>query len=44
MLDPIDTSKYTRDQVRELAQHCHDLMDAKIKQLNKEVELLDSKK
>ncbi|EKT58183.1 1-acylglycerol-3-phosphate O-acyltransferase [Providencia burhodogranariea] len=41
MLDPIDTTNYTRDQVRELSEYCHRLMDEKIKQLNKEVEELE---
>lgn len=38
MLDPIDTSLYTREQVRELSEHCHALMEAKIKELDLEVE------
>ncbi|HBO23218.1 MULTISPECIES: 1-acylglycerol-3-phosphate O-acyltransferase [unclassified Providencia] len=37
MLDPIDTSKYTREQVRELSEYCHRLMEAKIKELDREV-------
>lgn len=37
MLDPIDTSNYSRDQVRELSEHCHNLMAAKIKALDEEV-------
>lgn len=41
MLEPIDTSKYTREQVRELAEYCHRLMDEKIKALNKEVEEME---
>lgn len=38
MLEPIDTSTYTRDQVRELSEYCHSLMEAKIKELDLEVE------
>ncbi|MDX8000090.1 1-acylglycerol-3-phosphate O-acyltransferase [Xenorhabdus sp. Reich] len=41
MLPPIDTTKYTKDQVRELAEHCRQMMQAKIDELNKEVEKLD---
>ncbi|MBI0550906.1 1-acylglycerol-3-phosphate O-acyltransferase [Pectobacterium parmentieri] len=37
MLPPIDTSAYTKDQVRELATHCHDVMAAKITELDTEV-------
>ncbi|ACX86193.1 1-acylglycerol-3-phosphate O-acyltransferase [Pectobacterium parmentieri] len=37
MLPPIDTSAYTKDQVRELATHCHDVMAAKITELDAEV-------
>lgn len=37
MLEPIDTKNYTRDQVRELAEYCHTLMENKIKELDKEV-------
>ncbi|ETS98407.1 1-acylglycerol-3-phosphate O-acyltransferase [Providencia sp. PROV188] len=43
MLDPIDTSKYSKDQVRELSEYCHDLMEAKIKELDKEVEELNKR-
>ncbi|MBA0218477.1 1-acylglycerol-3-phosphate O-acyltransferase [Pectobacterium brasiliense] len=37
MLPPIDTGAYTKDQVRELAAHCHDVMAAKISELDAEV-------
>lgn len=37
MLAPIDTSSYGKDQVRELAAHCHDVMAARIKALDAEV-------
>lgn len=37
MLPPIDTSAWNKDQVRDLAAHCRQLMEAKIDELNKEV-------
>ena len=37
MLPPVDTSKYGKDQVRELAAHCRELMAQRIAQLDKEV-------
>ncbi|AWH88289.1 1-acylglycerol-3-phosphate O-acyltransferase [Limnobaculum parvum] len=37
MMSPIDTSSYDKDQVRELAQHCHDVMTAKLALLDQEV-------
>ncbi len=37
MLPPIDTSSYGKDQIRELAAHCHDVMAKKIAELDKEV-------
>ncbi|MGL5727377.1 MAG: 1-acylglycerol-3-phosphate O-acyltransferase [Plesiomonas sp.] len=37
MLPPIDTAGYSRENVRELAEHCHQLMADKIAQLNAEV-------
>ncbi|UYA58620.1 1-acylglycerol-3-phosphate O-acyltransferase [Pectobacterium colocasium] len=37
MLPPIDTRAYTKDQVRELAIHSHDVMAAKIAELDAEV-------
>lgn len=44
MLEPIDTKNYSRDQVRELAQLCHDLMEAKIKELDEEVAEMNKQK
>jgi len=37
MLPPVDCSAYGKDQVRELAAHCHDVMAEKIQQLDAEV-------
>jgi len=37
MLPPVDVSKYGKDQVRELATHCRELMLNKYEALNKEV-------
>ncbi|AOP41710.2 1-acylglycerol-3-phosphate O-acyltransferase [Edwardsiella piscicida] len=37
MLPPIDTSRWGKDQVRELAEHCRTLMAEKIEQLDAEV-------
>lgn len=37
MLPPIDTSAYGKEQVRELAAHCHDVMAARLVELNAEV-------
>ncbi|EFA47015.1 conserved hypothetical protein [Yersinia pestis KIM D27] len=37
MLPPIDTSGYTKERVRELSEHCRNLMLAKIEQLDAEV-------
>ncbi|EQA5357695.1 1-acylglycerol-3-phosphate O-acyltransferase [Serratia marcescens] len=37
MLAPVDTSKYGKENVRELAAHCRELMEAKIAQLDAEV-------
>lgn len=37
MLPPIETSGYGKDQIRELAMHCHDVMAKKIDELDKEV-------
>jgi 1-acyl-sn-glycerol-3-phosphate acyltransferase len=37
MLEPIDVSQYGKENVRELAAHCHTLMLAKIAQLDEEV-------
>ncbi|OTA19876.1 bifunctional L-3-phosphoserine phosphatase/1-acyl-sn-glycerol-3-phosphate acyltransferase [Xenorhabdus beddingii] len=44
MLPPIDTTKYTKEQVRELAAHCRQMMQAKIEELDKEVEALDKRR
>ena len=37
MLPPIDVSSWEKDKVRDLAAHCHELMAAKIAELDKEV-------
>jgi 1-acyl-sn-glycerol-3-phosphate acyltransferase len=37
MLPPIDTSRWGKDQVRELAAHCREIMMAKIAELDQEV-------
>ncbi|MFP1750356.1 1-acylglycerol-3-phosphate O-acyltransferase [Lonsdalea quercina] len=37
MLPPVDCSAYGKEQVRELAAHCHDVMAEKIRQLDAEV-------
>lgn len=37
MLPPIDTSSYSKEQVRELTTYCHDIMAAKLAQLDAEV-------
>lgn len=37
MLPPVDTSKYTREQVRELAEDCRQMMIKRIAELDKEV-------
>ncbi|MGL5045827.1 MAG: 1-acylglycerol-3-phosphate O-acyltransferase, partial [Plesiomonas sp.] len=42
MLPPIDTAGYSRENVRELAEHCHQLMADKIAQLNAEVAVRQS--
>ncbi len=44
MLEPIATCNYSKDQVRELAAHCHELMKAKIELLDAEVAQLDAAK
>ncbi|MDC9622212.1 1-acylglycerol-3-phosphate O-acyltransferase [Xenorhabdus sp. XENO-7] len=44
MLPPIDTTKYTKDQVRQLAEHCRQMMQAKIEELNNEVEVMDKRR
>ncbi|CDL79381.1 1-acylglycerol-3-phosphate O-acyltransferase [Xenorhabdus cabanillasii] len=43
MLPPIDTTKYTKEQVRELAEHCRQMMQAKIEELDKEVDELNKR-
>ncbi|QLB19822.1 1-acylglycerol-3-phosphate O-acyltransferase [Mannheimia granulomatis] len=42
MLDPIDTSNYSRENVKELMEKCHNIMQAKFEQLNQEVAQLDN--
>ena len=37
MMEPIDTSAYHKDSVRELAQYCHDLMEKRIAALDAEI-------
>lgn len=37
MLDPIDTSAWGKDQVRDLAKHCREVMKARIDELDQEV-------
>ena len=37
MLPPVDVSQFGKDQVRQLATHCRELMAAKIAELDKEV-------
>ncbi len=37
LLAPIDTSNYSRENVRELAQYCHDLMEKRIAELDAEI-------
>jgi 1-acyl-sn-glycerol-3-phosphate acyltransferase len=37
MLPPIDTSAWSKDQVRDLAKHCREVMKAKIAELDQEV-------
>ncbi|SNV55941.1 1-acyl-sn-glycerol-3-phosphate acyltransferase [Pasteurella multocida] len=37
MLDPIDTSMYSKDNVRELAAHCHEIMAKRIAELDAEI-------
>ncbi|MDX7987073.1 1-acylglycerol-3-phosphate O-acyltransferase [Xenorhabdus sp. 12] len=44
MLPPIDTTKYSKEQVRELAEHCRQLMQNKIEELDKEVIELNKQK
>ncbi|MBI6548843.1 1-acylglycerol-3-phosphate O-acyltransferase [Xenorhabdus lircayensis] len=44
MLPPIDTTKYTKEQVRELAEYCQQMMQARIEELDKEVEELNKRR
>ena len=42
-LEPIDTSGYSRENIKELIEKCHTIMQAKIEALDKEVAELESK-
>lgn len=42
MLDPIDTSSYSRENVKELMEKCHQIMLAKFEELNQEVQQLEN--
>ncbi|GKX56857.1 1-acyl-sn-glycerol-3-phosphate acyltransferase [Leminorella grimontii] len=42
MMAPIDTSQYGKDQVRELALHCHQVMVEKLDEINREVAELEA--
>ncbi|EMM6942792.1 1-acylglycerol-3-phosphate O-acyltransferase [Morganella morganii] len=44
MLSPVDTSKYTREQVRELAEDCRQMMIKRIAELDKEVIEMEKQK
>lgn len=44
MLDPIDTSGYTRENVKELMEKCHSIMLSKFNELNQEVAELEKTK
>lgn len=44
MLPPIDTAQWGKDQVRELAAHCRDIMMAKIDELDREVAQREAEK
>ncbi|WP_237386485.1 1-acylglycerol-3-phosphate O-acyltransferase [Xenorhabdus sp. Sc-CR9] len=44
ILPAVDTTKYTKEQVRELAEHCRQMMQAKIAELDKEVEALNKQR
>ena len=44
MLPPVDTSKYTREQVRELAEDCRQMMIKRIAELDKEVIEMENKR
>ncbi|SKA54553.1 1-acylglycerol-3-phosphate O-acyltransferase [Enterovibrio nigricans] len=43
IMDPISTEGYGKDRVRELSKHCHDLMAAKLAELDAEVAELNKK-
>ena len=43
MLEPIDVSQYSLNDARALADHCHQLMAAKIAQLDQEVAQIERK-
>ena len=40
-LEPIDTSTYNRDNLKELIEHCHQVMQKRIEELDAEIEQLD---
>nr|WP_314738780.1 1-acylglycerol-3-phosphate O-acyltransferase [uncultured Haemophilus sp.] len=42
-LDPIDTSGYNRDNLKELIEHCHNIMQNRIAELDAEIAALDKK-
>lgn len=42
MLEPIDVSGYKLEDAKKLAEHCHNLMAAKIKELDNEVAQLEA--
>lgn len=42
-LEPIDTSGYDRENLKELIEKCHQIMQAKIEQLDQEVAQLERK-
>lgn len=44
MLEPIDTSGYSRENVKELMEKCHQIMLTKFEELNQEVEELEKTK
>lgn len=44
MLAPIDSKNYGKDQVREFAEHCYQIMKEKIEQLDEEVKLREAVK
>ena len=36
-MEPIDVSGYTKDNIRDLAAYCHDLMEKRIAELDEEI-------